>query len=84
MSRIKALQERKDEITAEMQLIAATAGGFNRAFSSGELSRRKALANDLKAVSKKIEETRAADDLIERIAEATPDELLDDLQLSTP
>ena len=72
MSRIKALQERRDEITAEMALIAATAGGFNRAFSSGELTRRKALANDLKAVSKKIKETRAADDLIERIAQATP------------
>ena len=77
MSRIKALQERKDEITAEMQLIAATAGGFNRAFSSGELSRRKALANDLKAVSKKIKETRAADDLIERIAQATPAGMFD-------
>ena len=77
MSRIKALQERKDEITAEMQLIAATAGGFNRAFSSGELARRKALANDLKAVSKKIKETRAADDLIERIAEATPAGMFD-------
>ena len=77
MSRIKALQERRDEITAEMALIAATAGGFNRAFSSGELSRRKALANDLKAVSKKIKETRAADDLIERIAEATPAGMFD-------
>ena len=77
MSRIKALQERKDEITAEMQLIAATAGGFNRAFSSGELARRKALANDLKAVSKKIKETRAADDLIERIAQATPAGMFD-------
>ena len=77
MSRIKALQERRDEITAEMQLIAATAGGFNRAFSGGELSRRKALANDLKAVSKKIEETRAADDLIERIAQATPAGMFD-------
>ena len=72
MSRIKALEERRDEITAEMALIAATAGGFNRAFSSGELTKRKALANDLKAVSKKIKETRAADDLIERIAQATP------------
>ena len=77
MSRIKALQERRDEITAEMALIAATAGGFNRAFSSGELSRRKGLANDLKAVSKKIEETRAGDDLIERIAQATPAGMFD-------
>ena len=77
MSRMKALQERTDEITAEMALIAATAGGFNRAFSSGELSRRKALATDLKAVSKKIEETRAADDLIERIAQATPAGMFD-------
>jgi len=77
MSRIKALQERRDEITAEMALIAATAGGFNRAFSSGELSRRKGLANDLKAVSKKIKETRAADDLIERIAQATPAGMFD-------
>jgi len=77
MSRIKALQERRDEITAEMALIAATAGGFNRAFSSGELSRRKALATDLKAVSKKIKETRAADDLIERIAQATPAGMFD-------
>ena len=77
MSRIQALEERRDEITAEMAVIAATAGGFNRAFSSGELSRRKALANDLKAVSKKIEETRAADDLIERIAEATPAGMFD-------
>ena len=77
MSRIKALEERRDEITAEMALIAATAGGFNRAFSSGELSRRKALANDLKAVSKKIKETRAADDLIERIAQATPAGMFD-------
>ena len=77
MSRIKALQERRDEITAEMALIAATAGGFNRAFSSGELSRRKGLATDLKAVSKKIKETRAADDLIERIAQATPAGMFD-------
>ena len=77
MSLIKALEERRDEITAEMALIAATAGGFNRAFSSGELSRRKALANDLKAVSKKIKETRAADDLIERIAQATPAGMFD-------
>ena len=77
MSRIKALQERRDEITAEMALIAATAGGFNRAFSSGEISRRRGLANDLKAVSKKIEETRAADDLIERIAQATPAGMFD-------
>ena len=77
MSRIKALQERRDEITAEMALIAATAGGFNRAFSGGELSRRKGLANDLKAVSKKIKETRAADDLIERIAQATPAGMFD-------
>lgn len=72
MSRIKALEKRRDEITAEMALIASTAGGFNRGFSSGELSRRKALATDLKAVSKKIAETRAADDLVERIAQATP------------
>ena len=77
MSRIQALEERRDEITAEMALIAATAGGFNRAFSSGELTRRKALANDLKAVSKKIKETRAADDLIERIAQATPAGMFD-------
>ena len=77
MSRIRALEERRDEITAEMQLIAATAGGFNRGFSSGELSRRKALATDLKAVSKKIKETRAADDLIERIAQATPAGMFD-------
>ena len=77
MSLIKALEERRDEITAEMALIAATAGGFNRAFSSGELTRRKGLANDLKAVSKKIEETRAADDLIERIAQATPAGMFD-------
>ena len=72
MSRIKALEERRDEITAEMALIAATAGGFNRGFSSGELSRRKALATDLKAVSKKIKDTRAADDLVEQITQATP------------
>ena len=77
MSRIKALEERRDEITAEMALIAATAGGFNRGFSSGELSRRKALATDLKAVSKKIAETRAADDLVERIAQATPAGIFD-------
>ena len=77
MSRIKALEERRDEINVEMQLIAATAGGFNRGFSSGELSRRKALATDLKAVSKKIAETRAADDLIEQIAQATPAGMFD-------
>ena len=77
MSRIKALEERRDEITAEMASIAATAGGFDRSFSSGELSRRKALATDLKAVSKKIKETRAADDLIERIAQATPAGMFD-------
>ena len=77
MSRIKALEERRDEITAEMALIAATAGGFNRAFSSGEISRRRGLANDLKAVSQKIKETRAADDLIERIAQATPAGMFD-------
>ena len=77
MSRIKALEERRDEITAQMASIAATAGGFNRSFSSGELSRRKALATDLKAVSKKIKETRAADDLEERIAQATPAGMFD-------
>ena len=77
MSRIKALEERRDEITAEMASIAVTSGGFNRGFSSGELSRRKALATDLKAVSKKIAETRAADDLIERIAQATPAGMFD-------
>ena len=77
MSRIKALEERRDEITAEMEAVAATAGGFNRGFSSGELSRRKALATDLKAVSKKIKETRAADDLVERIAQATTAGLFD-------
>ena len=77
MSGIKALRERRDEITAEMSLIAATAGGFNRSFSSGELSRRRALATDLKAVSKKINETRAADDLIEQIAQATPAGMFD-------
>ena len=77
MSRIKALEERRDEITAEMTQIAATAGGFNRGFSSGELSRRKALATDLKAVSKKIKETRAAEDLEERIAQATPAGMFD-------
>ena len=77
MSRIKALEERRDEITAEMASIASTAGGFNRGFSSGELSRRKALATDLKAVSKKIKETRAADDLIEQITQATPAGIFD-------
>ena len=77
MSRIKALEARRDEITAEMASIAATAGGFDRSFSSGELSRRKALATDLKAVSKKIKETRAADDLVERIAQATPAGMFD-------
>ena len=77
MSRIKALVERRDEITAEMASIAATAGGFNRSFSSGELSRRKALATDLKAVSKKIQETRAAEDLEERIAQGTPAGMFD-------
>ena len=77
MSRIKALEERRNEITAEMASIAATAGGFNRGFSSGELSRRKALATDLKAVSKKIKDTRAADDLIEQITQATPAGMFD-------
>ena len=77
MSRIKALHERRDEIIAEMSLIAATAGGHHRSFSSGELSRRKALATDLKAVSKKIKEARAADDLAERIALATPAGMFD-------
>ena len=77
MSRIKALEERRDEITAEMASIAATAGGFNRGFSSGELSRRKALATDLKAVSKKIKETRDAADLIEQITRATPAGMFD-------
>ena len=67
MSRLKALEERRDEITAEMASIAATAGGFNRGFSSGELSRRKALATDLKAVSEKVKEARAAVELRERI-----------------
>ena len=74
---LKRLQERKDEITADMTMIESTAGGFNRGFSSGELSRRKALATDLKAVSKKIAETRAADDLIEQIAQATPAGMFD-------
>ena len=77
MSRIKTLEERRDEITAEMAAIAATAGGFDRSFSGGELSRRKALATDLKAVSKKIKEARAADDLAERIALATPAGMFD-------
>ena len=77
MSRIKALEKRRDEITVEMQLIASTAGGFNRGFSSGELSRRKALATDLKAVAKKIKDTRAADDLIEQITQATPAGMFD-------
>ena len=77
MSMIKRLEERGDEITAELASIAATAGGFNRSFSSGELSRRKALATDLKAVSKKIKEARAADDLAERIALATPAGMFD-------
>ena len=77
MSMLMRLQLRRDELTAEMALIAATAGGFNRGFSSGELSRRKALATDLKAVSKKIKETRAADDLLERIALATPAGMFD-------
>ena len=77
MSRIKALDERRDEIIAEMSLIAATAGGHHRSFSSGELSRRKALATDLKAVSKKIKETRAAEHLEERIARATPAGMFD-------
>ena len=77
MSRIKALVERRDAISAEMASIAATAGGFNRGFSSGELSRRKALATDLKAVSKKIKQTRAAEDLEERIAQATPAGMFD-------
>ena len=72
MSMMKRLEERRDEITTEMAQISSTAGGFNRGFSSGELSRRKALATDLKAVSKKIAETRAADDLVEQITRATP------------
>ena len=69
---LKRLQERRDEITADMTMIESTAGGFNRKMSSGELSRRKALATDLRAISKKITASQAADDLLERIAQATP------------
>ena len=78
MSEIRRLEERRDEIVGEMKRIDATAGGFNRSFSSGELSRRKALSKDLKAVSQKIDDSRAADDLAERVAQATPPGLFSD------
>ena len=77
MSLMKRLEKRRGEIAAEMALISATAGGFNRGFSGGELTRRKALAKDLKAISWKIEEARAADDLAARVASATPVGLFD-------
>ena len=72
MSQITRLQERRDEITADLAAIAATAAGFNRTYSSGERSRRKALATDLKVISKKIAENCAADDLAKRIVQGTP------------
>ena len=69
---MERLEGRRDELTAELALIESKAVGFQRAFSSGELSRRKALATDLKAVTKKLKEARAADDLAERVSLATP------------
>ena len=74
---MQRLEERRDELTAELAAIESKAVGFNRGFSSGELSRRKALATDLKAVTKKLKEARAADDLIEQITQATPAGMFD-------
>ena len=72
MSMMQRLEERRDELTAELAAIESKAVGFNRGFSSGELSRRKELGANLKAISKKIKEARAADDLAERVSLATP------------
>ena len=77
MSMMQRLEERRDELTAELAAIESKAVGFNRGFSSGEMSRREELGANLKAISKKIKEARAADDLSERIALATPAGMFD-------
>ena len=66
------LQLRRDELIAELSAIESKAVGFHRAFSSGEISRRRELARNLKSIELKIEAALAADDLKERIAQATP------------
>ena len=66
------LQLRRDELIAELSAIESKAVGFHRAFSSGEISRRRELARNLKSIELKIEAALADDDLKERIAQATP------------
>ena len=72
MSMLKRFEERRAEITAEMEAVESKAGGHNRKMSGGELSRRKELAGNLKSIELKIEAALAEDDLKERIAQATP------------
>ena len=72
MSMMKRLEERRDELTAEMASIESKAGGHNRKMSGGELSRRKELARNLKSIDLKIDLALKDDDLKERIAQATP------------
>ena len=72
MSMMKRLEERRDELTAEMASIESKAGGHNRKMSGGELSRRKELARNLKSIDLKIEAALAEDDLAQRVAAATP------------
>jgi len=72
MSMLKRLQGRRDELKAELSAIESKAVGFHRAFSSGELSRRRELARNLKSIELKIEAALAEDDLAQRVAAATP------------
>ena len=72
MSQMKRLEGRRDELTAELASIESKAVGVHRAFSSGELSRRRELAGNLKSINLKIETALADEDLKERIAQATP------------
>ena len=69
---MERLEGRRDELTEEMASIESTSKGFNRHMSGGELSRRKALAGNLRSINLKIEAALAEDDLAQRVAAATP------------
>ena len=77
MSQMKRLEGRRDELTAELASIELKAVGFHRAFSSGELSRRRELAGNLKSINLKIEAALAEDDLAQRVAAASAGFLAD-------
>ena len=72
MSMMTRLQGRRDEVMAAMTSIESKANGHNRNMSSGEMSRRKELARNLKSIELKIEAALAEDDLAQRVAAATP------------